>query len=137
MSMEVLLEFLPSYSVSISMCRGEGIPLVGCDTFESSRGIQDLLPVIALGNVQFLPDDLKPVIGIQGINRMRESRRVVAHEIPVLVPSLGCILLLMLVLLVLLILLNLLHRSMSPCRSCICATINCSMFGFGYGGGNC
>jgi hypothetical protein len=42
---------------------------------------------------------------------MRESRWVVAHEIPVLVSSLGCILLLMLVLLVLLILLYLLHRS--------------------------
>jgi hypothetical protein len=110
MSMEVLLKFLPSYDVSISMCRGEGIPPVGRGTFESSRGVQDLLPVIALGNVHFLPDDLKPVIGIQGVNRKRESRRVVAHEISVLVPSLGYILLLMLVLLVLLILLNLLHR---------------------------
>jgi hypothetical protein len=39
---------------------------------------------------------------------MRESRRVMAHKILVLVSSLGCILLLMLVLL---ILLNLLYRS--------------------------
>jgi hypothetical protein len=35
-SMEVHLEFLPGYGVSISMCHGEGIPLVGRDTFESS-----------------------------------------------------------------------------------------------------
>jgi hypothetical protein len=81
MSMEVLLEFKPSYGVSISMCRCEGIPPVGCSTFESSRGIQDPLQVIALGNVQLRPDDLKTVIGIQGINRMREIRWVVAHEI--------------------------------------------------------
>ena len=39
---------------------------------------------------------------------MRESSRVMAHKIPVLVSSLWCMLLLMLVLL---ILLNLLHRS--------------------------
>jgi hypothetical protein len=61
MSTKVLLKFLASYGVSISMCRDEGIPPVG-------RG---LLPVIALGNVQFLPDGLKPLIGIQGVNRMR------------------------------------------------------------------
>jgi hypothetical protein len=36
MSMEVLLEFLPSYGVSISMCRDEGIPPVERGTFESS-----------------------------------------------------------------------------------------------------
>jgi hypothetical protein len=41
---------------------------------------------------------------------MRESRRVMAHKIPMLVSSLGYILLLLLVLLVLLVLLNLLHR---------------------------
>jgi hypothetical protein len=51
MSMEVHMEFLPSYGVIISMCRSEGIPPIGRDTFESSRGIQDLLSVIALGNV--------------------------------------------------------------------------------------
>jgi hypothetical protein len=42
---------------------------------------------------------------------MRESRQVMAHEIPMLVSSLWCMLLLMLVLLVLLILLYLLHQS--------------------------
>jgi hypothetical protein len=42
---------------------------------------------------------------------MRESKRVMTHEVPMLVSSLGCMLLLMLVLLVLLILLNLLYRS--------------------------
>jgi hypothetical protein len=50
-SMEVHLEFLPSYGINISMCRGEGIPPVGRGTFESSRNIQDLLLVIALGDV--------------------------------------------------------------------------------------
>jgi hypothetical protein len=64
-----------------------------------------------LGDVQFLPNDLKPVIGMQGVYCMRESRRVMAHKIPVLVSSLWCLLLLMLVLLVLSILLYLLHRS--------------------------
>jgi hypothetical protein len=109
-STEVHLEFVPSYGVSISMYRGEGIPPVGRGTFESSRSIQDLFSVIALGDVQFLPDDLKPVIDIQGVNCMRESRRVMAHEILMLVSNLWCMSLLMLVLLVLLILLNLLHR---------------------------
>jgi hypothetical protein len=106
--MEVHLEFLSGYGVSISMCRGEGIPLVGRDTSKSSQSVQDLLLVIALGDVQFVPDNLKPVIGIQGVNCMRESRRVMAHKISMLVSSLECILLLMMVLL---ILLNLLYRS--------------------------
>ena len=110
-STEVHLEFLPSYGINISMCRSEGIPPVRRGTFESSRSVQDFLMVIALGDVQFLPDDLKPVIGIQGVNCMRESRRVMAHEIPMLISSLWCLLVLMPVLLVLLILLYLLHRS--------------------------
>jgi fumarate reductase subunit D len=41
---------------------------------------------------------------------MTESKQVMAHEISMLISSLGCMLLLMLVLLVLLILLYLLHR---------------------------
>jgi hypothetical protein len=110
MSTEVHLKFLPSYGISNSMRHGEGIPLVGCGTFESSQSVQDLLSVIALGDVQFLRNDLKPVIGIQGVYCMRESRRVMAHEIPMLISSLGCMFLLMLVLLVLLVLVNLLHR---------------------------
>jgi hypothetical protein len=113
-STEVHLEFLPCYGVCISMCRGEGIPPVGCGTFESSRSVQDLLSFIALGDAQFLPDNLKPVISIQGVNCMRESRRVMAHEIPMLVSSLWCMLLLMFVVLILLILRNLLHKSSEP-----------------------
>jgi hypothetical protein len=109
-STEVHLEFLPGYGINISMCRSEGIPPIGRSTFESSRSVQDLFLVIALGDVQFLPDDLKPVIGIQRVYCMRESKRVMAHEIPMLISSLWCLFLLMLVLLVLLILLYLLHR---------------------------
>jgi hypothetical protein len=41
---------------------------------------------------------------------VRESGRVMTHEVLMLVSSLGCVLLLLLVLLVLLILLNLLYR---------------------------
>jgi hypothetical protein len=33
---EVHLEFLLGYGVYISMCRGDGIPLVGRGTFKSS-----------------------------------------------------------------------------------------------------
>jgi hypothetical protein len=106
-STEVLLKFLPSDSVCICVCRSEGIPPVGRGAFESSRGVQDLFSVVALGNVQLLSKDLKPVIGIQEINRMRESKGMMTHKIPMLVTSLGCILLL--VLLVLLVLLYLLH----------------------------
>jgi hypothetical protein len=51
MRMEVLLKFLPSYGACVCVCRGEGIPLVGRDAFESSRGIQDLFSVVALCNV--------------------------------------------------------------------------------------
>jgi hypothetical protein len=110
-STEVHLEYLPGCGVSISMCRGEGIPPVGRGTFESSRSVQDFFLVTALGGVQFLPNNLKSVTDIQGVNYMRESKGVMAHKIPVLVSSLGCMLLLMLVLLVLLIMLNLLHIS--------------------------
>jgi hypothetical protein len=39
MSMEVHLELLPGYSISIGMCRCEGIQLVGRGAFESSRSI--------------------------------------------------------------------------------------------------
>ena len=41
---------------------------------------------------------------------MRESWRVMAHKIPMLISSRGYILLLLLVLLIMLVLLNLLHR---------------------------
>jgi hypothetical protein len=110
MSVEVHLELLPGYSICIGVCRCEGIPPIGRGSLESSRGVQDLLPVIALGDIQLLLDNLEPVIGIQRINHMRESRRVITHKIPMLISSWGYILLLLLVLLVLLVLLNLLHR---------------------------
>ena len=107
-STKVLLKFLPGYSVCICVYRIEGIPPVERSAFESSRSVQDLLSVVALCNVQFLSNDLKPVIGIQGVNHIRESRWVMSHEIPMLVSSLWCIRLLMLVVL---ILFYLLHRS--------------------------
>jgi hypothetical protein len=110
MSVEVHLELLPGYSICIGVCRYEGIPPIVRGYLESSRGIQDLLPVIALGDIQLIPDDLELVIGIRRINRMRESRQVMAQKIPMLVSSRGYILLLLLVLLVLLVLLNLFHR---------------------------
>jgi hypothetical protein len=110
MSTEIFLEFMPSYSIRVCMGRCESIPPVGHGAFESSGSIYDLLLVITLGDIQLLPNDLEPVIGIQGINRMRENKQVMAHKIPMLVSSLGYILLLLLVLLVLLVLLNLLHR---------------------------
>jgi hypothetical protein len=103
MSMEVHLELLPGYSIRIGVCRCEDIPPIGRGTLESSRDVQDLLPVVALGDIELLSNDLEPVIGIQRINRMREHRRVMAHKVLVLISSRGCILLL-------LILLNLLHR---------------------------
>jgi hypothetical protein len=71
MSAEVHLELLPGYSVCIGVCRCEGIPPIGHGSLESSRGVQDLLPVVALGDIQLLFDNLEPVIGIQRINRMR------------------------------------------------------------------
>ena len=110
MSAEVNLELLLGYGICIGVCRCEGITPIGRGTLESSRGVQDLLPVVALGDIQLLSNDLEPVIGIQRINRMRESRRVMAHKILMLISSRGCILLLLLVLLVLLVLLNLLNR---------------------------
>jgi hypothetical protein len=55
---------------------------------------------------------IKPVIGIQRVYCMRERRRVMTHEVPMLISSLGCVLLLLLlILLVLLILLNLLYQN--------------------------
>jgi hypothetical protein len=85
------------------VCHCEGIAPIELGTLESSRGVQDLLPVVALGDIQLLSDNLEPVIGIQRINRMRECWRVMAHKIPMFVSSRGCILLLLLVLLILLI----------------------------------
>jgi hypothetical protein len=110
MSAEVNLELLLGYGICIGVCRCEGITPIGRGTLESSRGVQDLLSIVALGDIQLLSDNLEPVIGIQRINHMRECWRVMAHKIPVFVSSQGCILLLLLVLLILLILLNLLHR---------------------------
>jgi hypothetical protein len=66
-------------------------------------------PVVALGDVKLLSNDLEPVIGIQRINRMRKCWRVMTHEVPVLISGQGCILLLLLMLLILLVLLNLLN----------------------------
>jgi hypothetical protein len=63
-SAEVLLELLPSYSICVGVCRCGGIPPVGRGTLESSQGIQYLLSVVALGDVQLLSDNLEPVIGI-------------------------------------------------------------------------
>jgi hypothetical protein len=110
MSAEVHLELLPGYCISIGGCRCEGIPPIGRGTLESSRGVQDLLPVVALGDIQLLSNDFELVIGIQRTNRMSERRQVMAHKILVLISSRGCILLLLLVLLILLVLLNLLHK---------------------------
>jgi hypothetical protein len=109
MSAEVHLELLPGYCICIGVCRCEGIPPIGRDSLESSRGVQDLFPVVALGDIQLLSDNLEPVIGIRRINHMREHWRVMAHKIPVFISSRGCILLLLLVLLILLVLLNLLN----------------------------
>jgi hypothetical protein len=103
-SAEVLLELLLGYGICVGMCRCEGVPPIGRSSLESSRGVQDLLPVVALSYVQLLPNDFESVIGIQGINRMRECRRVMTHEIPVLIFGRGCILL-QLGLLILLVLL--------------------------------
>jgi hypothetical protein len=114
MSAEVHLELLPGYSVCIGVCRCEGIPPVRRGAFESSRGVQDLLSVVALGDIQLFPKDVEPVIGIEGINRMREHRRMMAHKVPMLISDRGCILLLLLVLLILLVLLNLLHKCSEP-----------------------
>jgi hypothetical protein len=61
---EVHLELLLGYSICIGVCHCEGIPPIGRSSLESSRGIQDLLPVIALGDIQLLSNDLEPVIGI-------------------------------------------------------------------------
>jgi hypothetical protein len=110
MSAEVHLELLPGYSIHIGVCRFEGIPPVRRGTLKSSLGVQDLLPVIALGDIQLLSDNLEPVIGIQRINRVKESWRVMAHKVPMLISSRGCILLLLMVLLILLVLLSLLHK---------------------------
>ena len=109
MSAEVCLELLSGYCIRVGVCRCEGIPPIGRSSLESSRGVQDLLPVVALSDVQLLSNDLYPVIGIQRINRMRKCRRVMTHEIPVLISGQGCILLLLLMLLILLVLLNLLN----------------------------
>jgi hypothetical protein len=98
---------LPSYSVFVCMCRIEGIPSFKRGAFKSSRGVQDLFLVVALCNVQLISNDLKPVIGIQGIDRIRKCRGMMTHKVSMLVPSFGCILLL--VLLVLLVLFDLLH----------------------------
>jgi hypothetical protein len=85
MSVEVHLELRPGYGIRIGVCRCEGIPPNGCETLESSRGVQDLLLVIALGDIQLLFDNLEPVISIQRINRMRESWRVMAHKVPIFI----------------------------------------------------
>jgi hypothetical protein len=58
MSAEVLLELLLGYGICVGMCRCEGIPPVRRSSLESSRGVQDLLPVVALGDVQLLSNDL-------------------------------------------------------------------------------
>ena len=86
------------------VCHCEGITPVGRGTLESSRGVQDLLSVVALGDVQLLSNDFEPVIGIQRINRMRECWRVMTHEIPVFISGRGCILLLLRLLILLVLL---------------------------------
>jgi hypothetical protein len=109
MSTKVFLKFLPSNGVSICMGRSVGIPPVGRNAFQSFVRIEGGLPVIALSDIQLLAYNLKPIIGVQRINRVRESRRMMAHEISMFIPSLGCVLMLG-ILLILLILLNLLYR---------------------------
>jgi hypothetical protein len=63
-STEVRLELLPGYCIRIGVCRCEGIPPVGHRTLESSRGVQNLLPVVALSDVKLLSNDLELVISI-------------------------------------------------------------------------
>jgi hypothetical protein len=129
--MEFLLKFLPSYSVCVCMCLSEGIPPVVRGAFKSSRGIQDLFSVVALCNVQLLSYDLKPVIDIQGINRMRKRRGWWLIKSLCLSRAWGafccwfywfcwiCC-----------------TKAVRPWRSCICTTMNYSMFELGGGGDN-
>jgi hypothetical protein len=51
MSTKVLLKFLPGYGVCVGVCYSEGIPPVGRGAFKPSRSVQDLFPIISLGNV--------------------------------------------------------------------------------------
>ena len=66
MSAEVLLKLLPSYSIRVGVCRCDGIPPLGRCSLESSRGVQDLLPVVALSDVKLIPNDFEPVIASRG-----------------------------------------------------------------------
>jgi hypothetical protein len=108
MSMKVLLKFLPCYHICICMGHSEGIPAVGRSAFQSPRSMQDFFSVVALSDVQLFSYDLKPIVGVQWINRVRESRWMMAHEISMFTSILGCVLLLG-ILLVLLVFFNLLH----------------------------
>jgi hypothetical protein len=65
-STEVHLEFLLGYGISIGMCHGEGIPPIGRGSFEFSRNVQDLLSVIALGDVNFFPMTLRQSLASKG-----------------------------------------------------------------------
>jgi hypothetical protein len=93
MSTEAATEFLPSDVVGIYVSCCVCIPPVRGNFFKPPRCIHDLLMTIALRVIQLLANDLDPVISIQRIGGMREGGWMVAHELSMLVPSLGCILL--------------------------------------------
>jgi hypothetical protein len=59
---------MPGNGVGSSICDGASIPPIRSGTFQAARGIQNLLTIITLGDIQQLVDGLEPIIGIEGIH---------------------------------------------------------------------
>jgi hypothetical protein len=84
---ELSRKFHPCDSISSIMGSSVRIPPISSRTSQTTRSIENLLPVGALGNNQHLLHRLQPIISVQRIWRAGERRWLVAHELSMLVPG--------------------------------------------------
>jgi hypothetical protein len=82
---ELSSKLCPCDSISSIVGSSVGIPPINSRTSQTTRSIENLLPVRALCNDQHLLHRLQPIISLQRIWRVGERRWLVPHELPVLV----------------------------------------------------
>jgi hypothetical protein len=84
---ELSSKFRPCDIINNIMGSSVRIPSISSRTSQTTRSIEILLPVRALGENQHLLHRLQPIIIVQRIWRAGERRWLRAHELPVLVPG--------------------------------------------------
>jgi hypothetical protein len=80
-SAESSLELIPGDGVDVCMCVTVRLPPVGCGPIELVCREEDLLPIRALGDHEFLLDSLEPILCVHGVFGLREGGGASSQEL--------------------------------------------------------